>query len=40
MVYLLHFSKPYRYARHYLGYTANLEQRLAAHNAGHGNTRR
>jgi hypothetical protein len=36
VVYLLHFQAPYRHARHYLGWTANLERRLARHQAGHG----
>lgn len=35
-VYLLHFNEPYRHAQHYIGYAANLDQRLAAHRAGHG----
>jgi predicted GIY-YIG superfamily endonuclease len=35
-VYLLHFERPYRHARHYVGYTENLEQRLAAHRSGNG----
>jgi predicted GIY-YIG superfamily endonuclease len=35
-VYLLHFARPYRHARHYLGYADNLEQRLARHRAGSG----
>ena len=35
-VYLLHFQKPYKHARHYLGFTDDLEQRLAAHRAGNG----
>lgn len=36
-VYLLHFSRPYRHARHYLGWTSGpLEKRLARHRAGRG----
>jgi len=35
-IYLLHFDRPYRHARHYLGWTDNLEQRLAQHASGHG----
>lgn len=32
MIYLLHFDKPFRHARHYLGHTnMPLEKRLAAH---------
>lgn len=37
MVYLLHFSRPYRHARHYIGYAATpatLARRLAHHRAG------
>lgn len=33
-VYLLHFSRPFWHARHYLGSTSNLDGRLAAHHAG------
>lgn len=36
MVYLLHFSTPYRHARHYLGFTENIDQRLQAHRSGKG----
>lgn len=36
MLYLLHFDQPYKQARHYLGYTKNLNQRLAHHVAGRG----
>jgi predicted GIY-YIG superfamily endonuclease len=36
-IYLLHFSEPYKHARHYLGWTAGpLEDRLADHTAGRG----
>lgn len=35
-IYLLHFDRSYKHARHYLGYTENLEQRLAQHRAGRG----
>jgi predicted GIY-YIG superfamily endonuclease len=35
-VYLLHFDRPYRHARHYCGWTANLPARLAEHTAGRG----
>jgi predicted GIY-YIG superfamily endonuclease len=34
--YMLHFSQPYRHARHYVGWTADLLDRLDAHAAGHG----
>jgi predicted GIY-YIG superfamily endonuclease len=35
-VYLLHFERPYRHARHYCGWTTNLPDRLAEHGAGRG----
>ena len=35
-IYLLHFARPYKHARHYLGFAENLEQRLAQHRAGRG----
>lgn len=35
-VYLLHFDRPYGHARHYCGWTEDLESRLAAHAAGRG----
>lgn len=36
MVYLLHFDPPYRHARHYIGYTQQLESRLERHEMGRG----
>lgn len=30
-VYLLHFDRPYHHARHYMGFTTDLEARLALH---------
>jgi hypothetical protein len=36
LIYLLHFDRSYHHARHYLGYTDDLEARLAAHRAGRG----
>jgi predicted GIY-YIG superfamily endonuclease len=36
VVYLIHLSRAYRHARHYLGWTQNLEHRLAEHRAGRG----
>lgn len=36
MVYLLHFSRPYYHARHYLGFTLNLNRRLREHRRGAG----
>ena len=35
-VYLLHFERPYRHARHYSGWTADLIDRLWQHAQGHG----
>lgn len=35
-VYLLHFDRPYHHARHYIGCTSNLAQRLRDHRAGRG----
>ena len=36
-VYLLHFDRPYKHARHYLGYTSKaLKARLLRHEAGSG----
>ena len=35
-VYMLHFSAPYRHARHYTGWTADLAARLDEHAAGRG----
>lgn len=35
-VYLLHFSEPYKHARHYLGSTYDLDARLERHRAGNG----
>jgi predicted GIY-YIG superfamily endonuclease len=34
--YLLHFSEPYKHARHYSGTTADLAARLAEHQTGRG----
>jgi predicted GIY-YIG superfamily endonuclease len=35
-IYLLHFSKRYKHAGHYSGWTQNLEARLAEHASGRG----
>lgn len=35
-VYLIHFSEPYKHARHYLGSTCDLEHRLQLHRNGNG----
>ena len=34
VVYLIHFERPYHHARHYLGTTNDLEQRLQQHAKG------
>ena len=36
LVYLVHFKQPYHHARHYVGYTKDVAQRIAEHRAGHG----
>jgi len=37
-IYLLHFDKPYRHARHYLGWTEGdcLDDRMKTHRSGRG----
>jgi predicted GIY-YIG superfamily endonuclease len=35
-IYLLHFDRPFGHARHYLGWTTCLENRLAEHGKAHG----
>lgn len=35
-VYLLHFSQSFRHARHYLGRTDDLDNRLQDHRTGQG----
>jgi predicted GIY-YIG superfamily endonuclease len=35
-VYLLHFDKPYKHARHYIGYAGVLSERIARHRKGTG----
>jgi hypothetical protein len=35
-VYLLHFDRPYKHARHYLGWADDLDARLAAHGTKRG----
>ena len=34
--YLLHFAAPYKHARHYLGYSPRIADRLEKHAAGQG----
>lgn len=36
VVYMLHFDQPYKHARHYTGWTADLLDRLDAHATGRG----
>jgi predicted GIY-YIG superfamily endonuclease len=36
VIYMLCFSQPYKHARHYVGWTADLLDRLDAHASGHG----
>ena len=36
VIYLLHFTRAYKHARHYIGWTPDLAQRLACHRQGHG----
>ncbi len=36
VIYLLHFSQPYRHARHYIGWTEDLERRMTEHGTGEG----
>lgn len=36
MIYLLHFDRAYKHARHYTGWTSDLTARLDEHAAGHG----
>lgn len=35
-IYMLHFDKPHKHARHYVGWTLNLSARLSAHRNGRG----
>lgn len=35
-IYLIHFDEPYRHAKHYLGWTRDLEARLELHRNGRG----
>jgi predicted GIY-YIG superfamily endonuclease len=36
MVYLLHFSKPFKHARHYMGSAEDPNERLETHSKGQG----
>jgi len=35
-VYLIHFDEPFKHARHYIGWSSRLEQRLEHHRNGTG----
>src|SRR5262245_47856496 len=35
-IYLLHFDKPLKHAKHYIGLADDLDARLERHRAGHG----
>jgi predicted GIY-YIG superfamily endonuclease len=35
-IYLIHFAEAYKHARHYLGFTDDLDARLERHRAGSG----
>jgi predicted GIY-YIG superfamily endonuclease len=36
VIYMLHFDRPYRHAKHYVGWAADLLDRLDQHVTGHG----
>jgi predicted GIY-YIG superfamily endonuclease len=36
LVYLVHFERPYHHARHYVGFTDDVERRMEEHRAGAG----
>jgi hypothetical protein len=36
VIYMLHFDQPYKHARHYVGWTEDLLDRLDRHASGHG----
>jgi len=35
-VYLIHFERPYKHAKHYTGWTTDLQKRLSRHAKGTG----
>jgi predicted GIY-YIG superfamily endonuclease len=35
-IYLIHFERPYRHVRHYIGWTMDLQARVARHHRGDG----
>lgn len=36
IIYLIHFDEPYKQAKHYLGWTTDLDSRMSTHRKGHG----
>jgi len=36
VIYLLHFAKPFKHAKHYMGFTEDLDARIERHRAGDG----
>jgi predicted GIY-YIG superfamily endonuclease len=36
MVYLIHFDKAYKHARHYIGFTDDVQRRMVEHASGQG----
>jgi predicted GIY-YIG superfamily endonuclease len=36
IIYLLHFTQPYKHARHYIGWADDLEERIWQHACGRG----
>jgi len=36
MLYILHFSEPYKHAKHYVGFTDDFNSRMASHRNGTG----
>lgn len=40
MIYLIHFDRPLAHAKHYMGSTTNLEERLECHRSGNGKSAR
>jgi predicted GIY-YIG superfamily endonuclease len=35
-IYLIHFEQPLKHAQHYIGWTRDLDKRVAEHKAGRG----
>lgn len=35
-VYEIHFAKPYKHAKHYMGFASDIARRVKKHRAGHG----